>query len=613
MTTRFDSEGIPSLIPEKGAATLTAICSRIASQDNLYELLRILGEVSAVHMKASSAVAGIIEDGRLVFRQAYQNGSWISASPSCPKGEYWEILSGQKPRIERDDLLIVPFSGRYGVIGVLEVHGSKEPAHLLHILAAVAGPSVENLLLRQEKRNLRSRSDTLNKLSKAITNKIEFSELLTTISDIMVRCLGTTHCFLYLLSPSGKELVCVAGAGWKLEELHVNLDENSIIAQAIQSRVPVILEDTSLRPDWHCCGELQELNEKSVLALPLIQDGTVLGAMVVSDTLRPHFFSKVDLNTASQLADQAAIAIKNARLFRNEQSKITASERLKAQLEAIIHSVPVGIAVYDCSDCLLLENPVFKQMFGLPPHSDQTGMHLDTIVGLIEDEHLHPDLAPRIHSPRQTAPFEFELVEPQRWYRVSYTPFSSQGKVAGHVVSYCDISRDKGIERRIARTVSERTEELNDANRQLSQAFQDLQRLYHLKVNFLNAVSHDLRTPMAAIVGYAEFLQEEIEGPLGERQHQFVQNIMDGTDQLIRLLDDLLDFARMEVGSFKLACYPVEYGHLIERAVANLNALILEKDLSLEIVQDPDLPNLCADQDRIVQILNNLIANAIKF
>lgn len=590
---------------------LAKACQQLCQQDNIYELLRLLGQQAATLMDAPYAVAGLIEDGRLIFREAYQSGSWAAAEPACDKDTYWSLITGQNAFFQRDDLQLVPLSGHTGVIGVLEVKGARQSIDRLGLLGACVGPAIENLLMRQERRHRRTHTGNLNRLSQAITGKLELADLLATISDIMLRCIDATYCFLYLLSENQQELVCVSGSGWEVEEHRIRLDETSLAAQAVKTLAPVIAENVPEDPRRHETLT-RTFDEKSLLAIPLVREGTAIGAAVIADACRFRLFTDEELSTVSQLADQAAIAIENARLFKVARSKIEASESTRSQLEAVLCSVPVGLAVFDRGDRLILENSIFKRMFGLPATTDLIGLPLETIVDMIQERHLFPKLAARIHSPHQTVPCEFELVNPQRWYRVSASPFYAGGVVAGHVLCYADITKDREIERRIGKTVAERTSELKASKDQLEAAIQDLQRLDRTKANFLNAVSHDLRTPLAAIMGYTEFLQEELEGPLSERQHQFVKNIMVGTEQLLRLLDDLLDYARLEAGTFKLLCMTTDYAHLIERASCNVSALCLEKKVDFEW-EPTELPPVHADPDRVIQILNNLLSNAVKF
>lgn len=154
--------------------------------------------------------------------------------------------------------------------------------------------------------------------------------------------------------------------------------------------------------------------------------------------------------------------------------------------------------------------------------------------------------------------------------------------------------------------VSERTEELR-------RAYEQLKELDQLKSNFVNSVSHELRTPLTSILGYAEFLEDGIGGALTPKQREFVHQIQESGTHLMRLLDDLLDFARMDAGTFMLHIRTFDFRDLVLKIASSLRPqaegarLILETDLS-----DDPMP-IQGDPQRVGQVLINLINNAITF
>lgn len=156
------------------------------------------------------------------------------------------------------------------------------------------------------------------------------------------------------------------------------------------------------------------------------------------------------------------------------------------------------------------------------------------------------------------------------------------------------------------------TERLKAAE-DLRRAYERLKELDRLKQDFLNSVSHELRTPLTSIRGYTEFLQDEVGGPLGEANHDFVARIAEATARLERLVDDLLDFARMEAGAFKLAIRTASLTKKVRAITASLLPQAQAQRLEFE-VELPDEPVIVAmDPDRIGQVLLNLLGNAIKF
>lgn len=142
---------------------------------------------------------------------------------------------------------------------------------------------------------------------------------------------------------------------------------------------------------------------------------------------------------------------------------------------------------------------------------------------------------------------------------------------------------------------------------------QQARELDRLKTDFVNAVSHDLRSPLTTIRGYAEFLEEQIAGPLNDQQRDFITQIQKSTFRLENLVNDLLDFARMEAGTFRLETRPCDVRTLIRDIAESLGPQIEGAKLSLRLVLAPEMPEVRMDARRIERVLTNLIGNAIKF
>ncbi len=163
--------------------------------------------------------------------------------------------------------------------------------------------------------------------------------------------------------------------------------------------------------------------------------------------------------------------------------------------------------------------------------------------------------------------------------------------------------------------ISDRIRQEQDRLRQVELEVMNhsLQEADRLKRNFINAASHELRTPLSSVVGYAEFLEDELAGPLTGEQRLYVLQIQENTKRLQRLVDDLLDFARMEAGSFEIVKEESDLGSKISSAVESLRPLAAEAGLEL-VLDLPDRPvPVVMDAGRIEQVILNLAGNAIRF
>jgi signal transduction histidine kinase len=133
------------------------------------------------------------------------------------------------------------------------------------------------------------------------------------------------------------------------------------------------------------------------------------------------------------------------------------------------------------------------------------------------------------------------------------------------------------------------------------------------KDQFLGILSHELRTPLNAILGFASVLADEVSGPLSPLQHQHMGKILGGTEVLLALINDLLDMSRIQAGKFTLSVGPMDFGRVAATALENLAGLAENRQLTLVNEVPAGLPSLVADEQRVSQILLNLLGNAIKF
>jgi signal transduction histidine kinase len=154
-------------------------------------------------------------------------------------------------------------------------------------------------------------------------------------------------------------------------------------------------------------------------------------------------------------------------------------------------------------------------------------------------------------------------------------------------------------------------EELRRKNYELEQQNLAIQEANRLKTEFVSMVSHELRTPLTSIQGYAELLLEDQR--ITEEQRETLTIIKKNSDRLLGLVNDLLDLSRMEAGKLDLHRANLDLARLIPQVAGSLRPLIESKRQRLELDLGEALPPVWADQDRVTQILTNLISNAHKY
>lgn len=152
---------------------------------------------------------------------------------------------------------------------------------------------------------------------------------------------------------------------------------------------------------------------------------------------------------------------------------------------------------------------------------------------------------------------------------------------------------------------------LERSRSELEQANEKLKELDLMKSEFLNTVSHELRTPLTSIKAFAEILLDNV-GEDPETQTEFLEIINKESDRLTRLINNLLDLSRIEAGRMKWDREPLDLHEVVATAVTSLRGAAEKKGLQLEVDIEEELPTV-GDRDKLIQVVTNLLGNAIKF
>lgn len=163
-----------------------------------------------------------------------------------------------------------------------------------------------------------------------------------------------------------------------------------------------------------------------------------------------------------------------------------------------------------------------------------------------------------------------------------------------------------------SRMLEVKSAELEETSEKLSQANKRLKEFDSLKDDFLSTISHELRTPLTSIRAFSEILMEG-ENTSKEEHQQFLGIITKESERLTRLIDQILDLAKMEAGRMDWTMTNVDPVPTIKEALATLDGLIKEQNIELVLDLDNNVPSVRADKDQLVQVVINVVSNAIKF
>jgi signal transduction histidine kinase len=163
-------------------------------------------------------------------------------------------------------------------------------------------------------------------------------------------------------------------------------------------------------------------------------------------------------------------------------------------------------------------------------------------------------------------------------------------------------------------------EKLREANRQLDAKLTELSernielfRANKLKSEFLANMSHEFRTPLNAILGFAQVLRDKPTLLKKERGQRYAENIIASGNRLLAMINDLLDLAKAQAGKMELHVERASIGQLCESLVSSFSLLAEQKRIRLHVEVDPDVPLVRTDVGKVQQILYNFLSNAVKF
>jgi len=279
---------------------------------------------------------------------------------------------------------------------------------------------------------------------------------------------------------------------------------------------------------------------------------------------KQRVFTEADIRFITTLASQAALAVANIRLF-------LAVEASRRQLETILNSTPDPVLVTDASNRLILANPAASQLFGI---NIRRGERQD-LQRSIQIKSLYELLLSSSENGRTT-----EVTMPDgKTFLATASAMTADDRTVGRVCIMRDVSQLKEIDT--------------------------------LKSEFVSTVSHDLRSPLTLMRGYATML--EMAGELNDQQKNYARMIVQGVDNMAKLVNNLLDLGRIEVGvGLQVESIPVL--NIIERVTGGLQMIAREKDISLSVEIPRDMPHAVeADQGLLHQAVYNLVENAIKY
>jgi signal transduction histidine kinase len=402
--------------------------------------------------------------------------------------------------------------------------------------------------------------------------------------------------------------------------------ENERLSQKVAKSVELVLTDTQ----WDIAQAIWQANAvrkgtsitlilivalslaSSVLIVWLYVGRNLIGRLtalsnsmreIASGNLRTPL-PPVDRDEIGRMA--AALAVFRDTAVEVEEKNLREIAEARQRLVDAIETISEGFALYDKDDQLVMANSQFRELYPVTDDIFRPGMAFDRIVraaaerGLIKEAEGRIDewVAQRLAQHRDPTGPHVQQQGQHRWIQISERKTADGGTVA----VYTDISELKKHETELSNLVGE-----------LEVARDSAMEADRVKSKFLANMSHELRTPLNAILGYTELILDDIYGEVPQKIKEVLERLEKNGRHLLKLINDVLDFSKIEAGQLKLSLNEYSMKEVVQTVLTSVESLAVEKNLDLKVTIPEDLTIGVGDEHRIVQVLLNLVGNAIKF
>jgi two-component system, NtrC family, sensor kinase len=422
------------------------------------------------------------------------------------------------------------------------------------------------------------------------------------------------------------------------------IDATSLVGRSVVERRVVHVPDLAdPSAPARVTQESGDLMRRSQLTVPMLRSGEPVGVIAVSRR-QPGAFSETQVELLKTFADQAVIAIENARLLSELQARTQELTRSVGELRALGE---VGQAISSTLDLETVLTTIVTravQLTGLDGgvvfeyHGDaevfvhraatETGASLaearrttqvrkgEGVVGLTAIT-LEPAQVPDITLPGAYESRLRENLIASGVRAILAVPMRSEARLIGCLV----VSRNQPGEFRAETIELLRTFATQSAlaiqNARLFQEIEDksrqLEAASHHKSEFLANMSHELRTPLNAVIGFSEVLLQRMFGALNDKQDEYLKDIYASGQHLLSLINDILDLSKIEAGRMELAPAPFHLPIALDNAVTLVKERAARHGIALQVDVDPRLGEVVGDERKVKQVLLNLLSNAVKF
>lgn len=522
-------------------------------------------------------------------------------------------------------------------LAFLEPHTfTPDELRMLGMFADHASIAVRNARLYAEARQRAAELSTLQRSSLEMTASLDLRTVLDSITENALRLVQARDVHLYVYDDEAGEFT-LGVARWDIKVSHAQVHvprKEGLTAQVVRERRPIIIDDTEGHP-FFSNPEAQAWGIRSIAGFPLKRAERLLGIFNVAFSAQ-HTFTLDELRVLTLLGDQAAVAIDNARLYEEAQRRAEQVSALLATTAIISSTLDLDTrlqtitekakALIEADGCTLFsfedDGLILRPLVSLHPYQSAiAGLRVRLGEGLTGRVAAmgQGEIVNHAQGNPRAAPIPGTPDEPECLMSV---PLLVQERVIGVMTVQrigdrefraADLELLSSFASQAATAIDNARlyHELQVRAQTLQRAYDELAEADRLKDELVQNVSHELRTPLTFIKGYVELL---VSGELGEMQQEQLDSlkiVLSKTDVLVRLVSDVVSLQAISPESLELA--EVHLPDMAQRALAGVGRAAENAGLALQAEIAPDLPPVFADVDRLAQVFDNLLGNAIKF
>lgn len=416
----------------------------------------------------------------------------------------------------------------------------------------------------------------LQEIAQRLSRSLSPSEVLNQVVKAASDLTGSSLASVFLLDESRESFTVAAAVG--LEEDQSDLRwltrEESLAGRVLSEGRTIPIEDVSSYPNVRFPLLAGGKAVGSIIVAPMIAQGESLGVVEVYYA-EPRTFSGSDVEMMSALSSAAAVAVYNSRLF-------DTTARQKALLEGVLAGIPEAVFVSDSRGRVIMANDPARTMFGVrdgerldsrEPAAGGDSASETTLSGVTEMACSGQEVL------EEQIRYWNRAAEQGGYAQVSAAPILEQGSVARVVVVASDISRLKAVEQ--------------------------------AKDEFLSIASHELKSPLTSVKGYAQLLDRYMRsGTSRESMEKMTHIIVEQSDRVVKQVDRLLELSRLQMGKLVMRPEPVDLAELIKAEVQAVQVKTDNHHLVAELGE-----GLIGTWDRayLGQVITNLLENAVRY